>query len=250
MKLYRDDILKDKVVFITGSTSGLGNHLAMMCKDYGAKVIGSGRNPEKCNKCSQELGIPYVQLDVLHPETFHQKIQEVVGVYGDLDVLVNNAGVSLHRFSILNTSISDWDKTIDTNCKGGYFLTKEFIDFHINERKNDKIRKIIFTASNAGIYGYDDLYPLSKCMMIYFVKCIADKYFHSGIRINCVSPSGIEDNCMNGNGSHLTPNSCPSNLSKRSLSKEEISNIYIYLMSNESNSVNGANFVINEGKKV
>lgn len=52
MKLYRDDILKDKVVFITGSTSGLGNHLAMMCKDYGAKVIGSGRNPEKCNKCS------------------------------------------------------------------------------------------------------------------------------------------------------------------------------------------------------
>ena len=248
MNMFRENILQNKVILITGSTNGIGKFLVQKCKEYGGKPILSGRNSDKCKRCSDELKVPFVVLDVTKPLTFPQKIETISNIYGDIDILVNNAGVSPHKFNILKTTLDDWKKTIGTNCMGAYFLTKYFLDYHINRRNKDKIRKIIFTASNSAINGYDDLYPLSKNFLVYFAQCIGQKYFNMNIRINCVSPSGIENNGMNGNLDHTIENSCKSNLSRKSLSQEEVANLFIYLMSNESNSVNGANFVINEGK--
>lgn len=248
MNMFRNDILKDKVILVTGSTNGIGKYLVQKCKKYGGKPILSGRNPDKCKKCSDELGIPFVVLDVMKPLEFPEKMQEALNIHGDIDILVNNAGVSLHRFDILKTTVNDWNVTIGTNCMGPYFLTKCFLEYHINKRQCDKIRKIIFTASNAAITGWDDLYPLSKNFLVFFSHCMSQKYFNKNIRLNCISPAGIENNGMNKNLDHTIENSCKRNLSGKSLSQEEVANLFIYLMSNESNSVNGANFVINEGK--
>lgn len=98
-------------------------------------------------------------------------------IYGDIDVLVNNASVFPGRFSILKTTLDDWEKTIGINCRGSYFMTRQFIDFHINKRHFDKIRKVVFTASNSAINTYDDLYPLSKNFQVCFAQSIAQKYF-------------------------------------------------------------------------
>ena len=239
----------NKKILITGSTNGLGKYLSKRFIECGCNVCISGRNEEKCKIVSDELNCPYVYLDVLKIEQFKDKLYECDSLLNGVDILINNAGISFHIFNILNTNTYHWEKIFNTNCRAPYFLTKEFIDYQINYKKCDNIRKVLFTASNAAIYGYDDLYPLTKNFLLYFTNSIADKYFKYKLRFNCISPSGIENTGMNNNGNHDCENSCRSNLSKKSLSMEEIFNMYLFLCMDENNSINGANFIINEGKK-
>ena len=145
-------MMKDKIVLITGGTSGIGKALAFSFGRAGAKVAFSGRNPQGLAQTSQELtaaGIDNlaIQADVSVEEQCAQMVQQVVSQYGGLDVLINNAGISM-RALFEEVDLDVIRKVMDINFWGTVYSTKYALPY-ILERKGS----IIGISSIAGYRG-------------------------------------------------------------------------------------------------
>jgi NADP-dependent 3-hydroxy acid dehydrogenase YdfG len=112
--------IKDKVIVITGASSGLGEATARHLATHGAKLILGARRLERLQALARELSLgddAVVQTDVTQPEQVKHLVDRAVRLYGRIDVIINNAG--LMPFSPLERlKIEEWDRTIDVNIKG------------------------------------------------------------------------------------------------------------------------------------
>ena len=111
--------LKDKVIVITGTTSGIGAGMAKLFASHGAKVVGSGRRQEKGEAVVKEIRdnggeALFVRTDVLDQAQLQNLIDTAVSTYGRIDVLVNNAAYEPTKVFAENT-YDDYRKVIDTN---------------------------------------------------------------------------------------------------------------------------------------
>lgn len=157
------DTLSGKTALVTGSTSGLGMHLAMALLREGAKVIINGRNKEKFRETRQFLEvikgeISFAHGDVTKAEDCQRIIRECVQSFGHLDILINNAGTGSNGL-LCDTLPLATRKVIDLNLLGTMNIT-HFAMPHIRKTRGS----IIFISSLAGIYGlpYCATYSISK----------------------------------------------------------------------------------------
>ena len=139
--------LVGKKIIITGGGRGLGASMAKKFVAEGANVLITGRNEDTLKRTSENLGCAYMVLDVMSPENFDNFINDAESKLGGLDVLVNNAGVSLHENSFFDVVPEGFDKQIDTNFKGGYFLTQVFIKKMI---ESGRAGNVLFISSETG----------------------------------------------------------------------------------------------------
>lgn len=192
-----------KTALITGGTKGIGKAIALAFLEQGYEVVINYHKDEESALATQEefnmLGYCPVLLraDVSDEIQVRNMFKEFFGIYEKLDVLVNNAGISLVRV-IQETTVNEWNRIFDVNTKGVFHCCRAVADKMIGYGGGC----IINVASIWGEVGAscEVAYSASKGAVIAFTKALAKELAPSKVRVNCVSP-GVIDTQMN---SHLT----------------------------------------------
>ena len=192
-----------KTALVTGGTKGIGKAVALAFLQQGYEVVINYNSNEETALATQEEF--YIQgycpillrADVSDELQVKAMFREFFGIYDRLDVLVNNAGISLIRV-IQDTTPADWDNIFGVNVKGVYHCCRAVADKMIGCGGGS----IINIASIWGEVGAscEAAYSASKGAVIAFTKALAKELAPSKVRVNCVSP-GVIDTGMN---SHLT----------------------------------------------
>ncbi|SFH39961.1 Short-chain dehydrogenase [Pontibacter chinhatensis] len=197
--LVRESIkMRDKVVLITGGTSGIGKALAFAFGREGAKVAISGRNQQNLDQTSQELsaaGIDNlaVNADVSVEEQCQRMVQETVQKYGRLDVLINNAGISM-RALFEDLDLDVLRKVMDINFWGTVYSTKYALPY-IKQVKGS----IVGISSIAGYRGLPARtgYSASKFAMHGFLETLRTELLYSGVHVLLACPGFTASNIRN-----------------------------------------------------
>lgn len=189
-----DCLLQSKRIVITGGGRGLGFTMAKQFAEKGASVLIAGRNEETLKQSASKIGAQYLTLDITDVNHFQEFIDEVVKMLGGIDIVVNNAGISLHEKSVFDVTPESWDRQFDTNLRGTFFLTQSFLKYF---KTNNQKGNILFISSETGDTMDFRPYGFTKVAINSMVQGLAYLFKKDGIRINAVAP-GITASDMTG----------------------------------------------------
>ncbi len=200
-KEYNMNLLKGKTVLITGATSGIGLSCARVFAKEGARLILAARRENLLAEISAQIkkefsaDVLQVKMDVKNYESVKAGIGSLNDNWENIDILINNAGMTRGLDKIQDGSISDWEETIDTNIKGVLYVLKEVLPGMVERQKGH----VIFLGSTAG----HDVYPGGSvyCATKFAVKALAqatridalDKY----VKVTSVDPGMVQTNFSN-----------------------------------------------------
>ena len=188
-------LLEDKVVLITGASRGIGKSIAEECVKQGAKVAFTYlSSAEKAKALEEELAVnggvaKGFKSDASKFDDAQKLVDDVVAEFGQIDVLVNNAGIT--RDTLLMRMTEDqWDEVMNTNLKSAFNLTKAVQRPMLKARKGSIINmsSVVGVSGNAGQSNY----AASKAGLIGFTKSIAQELGSRNIRCNAIAPGFIE----------------------------------------------------------
>tara|TARA_B110000967_G_scaffold86538_1_gene89113 strand:- start:8280 stop:9011 length:732 start_codon:yes stop_codon:yes gene_type:complete len=182
--------LKNKKILITGATGGIGHSLIKKFDELGCIILATGTNQDKLDKLKSEyknIKISRFKLDE------HSKIEEFIDSchtdLGGLDILINNAGITLDNLSIRLID-ENWKKVIDVNLTSTFLMCKYAIKKML-KNKYGKIINITSIVGHTGNIGQAN-YAASKAGIIGFSKSLAIEYAKKNINVNCISPGFIK----------------------------------------------------------
>ena len=234
--------LLGKKIIITGGNKGIGYAMARKFVAEGASVLICGRDEDSLKIVGRELSCPYLVLDVLNTEEFPEFINKADKILGGANVLVNNAGISLHEGDISHVSEQGFDNQINTNLKGCYFLSKAFLaDFE--KRKSGGI---LFVSSERGRYVDDIPYGLTKAAINSLVQGLAFTNSSKHIKINAVAP-GVTATKLTGRSED---NLYSSKGIGRIYLSDEVAEVACFLISDVSNCISGQIIYCDNGNSV
>ena len=243
--LSPNDTLRGKKVVITGGGRGLGFSMAKKFVAEGAEVLIVGRNIKVLEESARKLGCKYFQLDVSNPSEFDAFMNKAEELLGGLNVLVNNAGISLHENTFFYVTPDTFDKQVDTNFKGAFFLTQTFIR-HI--KNTDTKACVLFVSSETGDTMDFRPYGFTKAAINSMVQGLAYLFAKDGIRVNAVAP-GITASDMTGLSTEGDI-SYRGNISGRVYMPEEVAEVAAFLISDAAGCVSGQIITCNNAKTV
>ena len=184
----------DKVVLITGATSGIGRATALLFAREGAKVAVAGRDEGRGLGVVEEIEraggtAVFVHCDVRLAGDCRRAVDETVRAFGRLDVLFNNAGVYVAN-SVVDCTEEEWDLTVDTGLKGTYLMSR----FAIPVMAAQGGGAIVNNASGWGLVGGDRAaaYCAAKGGVVVLTKAMAIDHARQGIRVNCACPGDVD----------------------------------------------------------
>lgn len=185
--------LSGKTAVVTGASSGLGADAALAYAQAGADVALLARRVEKLNEVKteiEELGRKAIVVvcDVTQEDSVKEAMENVLAVFGHIDILLNNAGIAV-RGGVDSMTTEEWDKSFDTNVKGT-FLASKYVIPQMKERGYGKIINI--ASVNAVIADKNDMfirhsYNASKSAVLGLTKGMACSYARYGITVNAMA---------------------------------------------------------------
>ena len=182
--------LKDKKILITGATGGIGYSLVKNFFKLGSQIMATGTNQDKLDKLKNEFKDINIKQFKLNE---HSKIEEFIDLchkdLGGLDVLINNAGITLDNLSI-RLAEENWKRVIDINLTSTFLMCKYAIKKML-KNKYGKIINITSIVGHTGNVGQAN-YAASKAGIIGFSKSLAIEYAKKNINVNCISPGFIK----------------------------------------------------------
>jgi NAD(P)-dependent dehydrogenase (short-subunit alcohol dehydrogenase family) len=183
---------KDRVVMVTGATSGIGRTCARQLAAEGAKVVACGRRQERLAELVKEWSAAGRELlplegDVRDEATCGRWVKATVERFGGLDGLVNAAGV-LGNGSALDTSTAEWDRLMDSNLRSLFLLTRAAGPELI--KKKGAVVNLSSVASHRP-YGGLLAYCVSKAAVDTYTRCAALDFAPHGVRVNAVNPGVV-----------------------------------------------------------
>jgi NAD(P)-dependent dehydrogenase (short-subunit alcohol dehydrogenase family) len=244
--------LDGKVAVVTGGASGIGAATLLRFAQEGAKVAALDLNkPDDAAFSEVEAASPgafFHEVDVRDEASVKAAMEAVLATFGQIDVLVNAAGVSSFG-SAHNLETTEWDRAIDINLKGPY-LTSKYAVPNMLERGTGSIVHIASVEGLVGISG-QAAYNASKGGVVLLTKNMALDYSPAGVRVNCVCPGGV-DTAMTAILKTDGLKAIGEKLAKfhllgRFARAEEIANAILFLASDEASFVTGSSLVVDGG---
>lgn len=243
-------MLKDKVAVITGGVRGIGKAIAHKFCESGADVILIYRsNDEEAAKTSEELKqygteVHLIKGDVADPKTAAETAAYIKEHFGKVDILVNNAGITNDKL-MMRMSPEDFDKVINANLSGAFYMMKEISTLMIKKRSGS----IINMASVSGLKGNPAQvnYSASKAGIVGMTMSAAKELGRRGIRVNAIAPGFIETD-MTAVLTDEQKEAAAGNITLGRLGKpEDIANAALFLASDMGSYITGQTISVDGG---
>jgi len=187
--------LNNKIALITGGGSGIGMGIARQFTEFGAKVIITGRNPEKLRAAQKKLGENcfVIQNDVTKKGSHPALIRQIENEVGPLEILVNNAGMH-QKVPSLEAQDGSFQEVVDINLNSVFALSREALKVMVPRGKGS----VINISSMAALYGLPLIaaYSSSKAALLGLTRSLAAEFSYSGVRINAIAPGFIESEML------------------------------------------------------
>lgn len=192
---YSQDILRDRIVLITGASDGIGEVLAFHAAEHGAQVILHGRNTKKLEAVYDRIvelenaprpSIAVLDLATADSDAYLSLASNIEEEFGRLDGLVHNAGILGQRHSIEQYEIAEWQRVIHINLTATFALTQVLLPL----LKESADPSILFTSSGVGRIGkpFWGAYSVSKFGTESLSQMLAAENEHTPLRVNCINP--------------------------------------------------------------
>jgi 3-oxoacyl-[acyl-carrier protein] reductase len=254
--------LKGKKALVTGSTSGIGKAIAMSLVDEGASVLINGRREEKVDQTIKEIQKKYPNA-VLHSVVAdlgtEQGCQQVIEMYPEVDILINNLGI-FEPAEYFDIRDEDWFRFFETNIMSGVRLTRQYVNQMIQKREG----RVIFIASEAAIMPSQEMahYSATKTMQLSISRSLAELTKGTNVTVNTVMPGSTLTEGVETMLNSLYPNenltmeeaekrfmqeNRPTSIIQRLIRPEEIAHLVTFLSSPLSSAINGSALRIDGG---
>lgn len=192
-------VLENKIIFISGASSGIGKACAELFARAGAKLILCARSVEKVQEIGNELKAQYqtdilaLQLDVQEKKAVEEVVDTLPLEWRKIDILVNNAGLARGLDKLHQGDIADWEAMIDTNVKGLLYLTRKIVPQMLEHKLNGHVINI---GSTAGIHAYPGgaVYCATKSAVKFISDGLRMDVVDTPIRVTNIQPGMVETN--------------------------------------------------------
>ncbi len=189
------DLLRDRIILITGASDGIGRALALSAAAHGSQVILHGRNVQKLEKIYDEIealgtaprpSIAVLDLASANSIAYESLATNLADEFGRLDGLVHNASILGDRFSVEQYDAVQWQRVMHVNLTSAFALTQVLLPMV----KLAEDPSIVFTSSSVGRIGraHWGAYAVSKFGTEGLSQVLADEHRHGNLRVNCINP--------------------------------------------------------------
>jgi rhamnulose-1-phosphate aldolase/alcohol dehydrogenase len=192
-RMPRPKPLAGRIALVTGAASGIGRAIAQRFAAEGACVVIADLDAEKASAAALEIGgtdvAVGVGVDVSDADAVRAAVDAALRAFGGLDLVVNNAGLSLSR-SLLETTEEDWDRQHDVMAKGSFLVSQAAARAMIEQRLGGDI--VYISSKNAVFAGPNNIaYGATKADQAHQVRLLAAELGEHGIRVNGINPDGV-----------------------------------------------------------
>lgn len=185
----------NKIAFITGATSGIGQATALKTAEAGYDIIITGRRKERLEKVAQKIrekgrNVISLNFDVRNPKEVEQAVNRLEENWKNIDVLVNNAGLAVGVTPIQEGVLEDWERMVDTNIKGLLYITREIAPLMIRRQTGH----IVNIASTAGkeVYPGGNVYCATKHAVDALSRAMRIDLLKDHIKVTNIAPGMVE----------------------------------------------------------
>jgi len=238
--------LKDKKIIVTGASGGIGNSIVKKLSECGANILATGTKIEKLEELkSKYKNISIIKFDISQNDKIEEFIENATTTLGgSLDCLVNNAGSTQDNLAI-RMSLDEWKKVIDLNLTATFLLSK-FAIKKMLKNKSGKIVNITSVVGHTGNLGQAN-YTASKAGIVAMSKSLAIEYAKKNLNINCVSPGFIKTAMTDKIDEKFKEMIISKIPSSRLGEPDDVANAVLFLVSDQSNYINGETIHVNGG---
>ncbi|MEW5703311.1 MAG: glucose 1-dehydrogenase [Pseudomonadota bacterium] len=186
--------LSGQCAFVSGASSGLGRHFALVLARAGAKVAAAARRTEKLKELKAEIeafdgrAIP-IALDVQDAKSVRRAVATAETELGPITILVNNAGIAIPK-AFLDVTEADWDAVVGTNLKGAWLLAREVAAHMARLGHGGSIINITSIIAER-VVGHNAAYGAAKAGLVHLTKAMAVELARYDIRVNAIAPGYI-----------------------------------------------------------
>lgn len=240
--------LDNRKAIVTGAARGIGRAIAERLAKAGATVAIVDIDQSAADALAKAIsqGAVAMKADVSRSDQVEGVVSSLLDLWGEIDILINNAGIIGHAAPVRDLSEEEWDRIMAINLKG-VFLCSRAVVGHMMDRKRGVI---VSVASIAGKEGNPNMsaYAVSKGGIICFTKGLAREVVSHGVRVNCVAPALIETAMLDGY-SEKQIEYLASKIPLGRLGKaEEVAAVVHFLASDEASFVTGQCYDISGGR--
>jgi len=246
--------IANKVVLVTGGTSGIGRTVALAYAKAGAKVMAGSTNPEKVSAIKSELGSAHdaIQIDVANPDSARRAVEATVKRFGRIDALFNAAGV-IKKQPSLDVSLEEFERVVRINLTGTFVIAQAVARAMKDQSPDAKGERgsMVFIASLNSYVSLSEVlaYAASKSGVMGLTRGLANEWAQYGIRVNGIAP-GVFPTDLNrpliegtARGAWLKQHTPMARFGDA----DEIAGAAIYLISDSASYVTGETIIIDGG---
>jgi NAD(P)-dependent dehydrogenase (short-subunit alcohol dehydrogenase family) len=247
--------MQDKVVIVTGATSGIGRATALLFAENGSQVIAIGRNEKELNLLKDEVDakngkIQIVLCDIRETTQVERIVIKIFETFKRIDVLVNSAGI-ISSGSIENTTLEDWDNMMNINLRASFFMMQQCVPY-----LEKTVGNIVNVSSVTGPRAFPGVlaYCVSKAAVDQLTRCSALELAPKKIRVNAVNPGVVVTNLHKKSGMEdekyaaFLEHSKTTHPIGRVGEPHEVAELIYFLASEKAGWITGATYEIDGGR--
>ncbi len=247
--------MKDKVVLVTGASSGIGRASAKVFAERGALVVAVGRNEAELSALQAETSdfegsIKPRLADVTETSQIDRLITEIGDSFGQIDVLVNSAGI-IKSGTLENTTLDEWDKMLDVNLRSVFYLCQRVLPMlEVTKGNIVNVSSVTGTRAFPGVLAY----CVSKAGIDQLTRCLALELAGRGVRVNAVNPGVVETNLHKRGGmpaedyETFLANAANTHPLGRAGQPWEVAELICFLASDQAQWITGVTYAIDGGR--
>ncbi|HDF6147025.1 TPA: SDR family oxidoreductase [Staphylococcus aureus] len=185
-------VLTDKVAVVTGAGSGIGEAIATLLHEEGAKVVLAGRNKEKLQNVANQLSqdsVKVVPTDVTNKEEVDELIKIAQQTFGGLDIVINSAGQMLSS-KITDYQVDEWDSMIDANIKGTLYTAQAALPTMLEQSSGHLIN--IASISGFEVTKSSTIYSATKAAVHTITQGLEKELAKTGVKVTSISPGMVD----------------------------------------------------------